>query len=50
MVGACQPTPNRRCAPCRSVQGGVGIQGMGVSLVDALSTLYVMGLEEEFEQ
>ena len=32
------------------LQGGAGIQGMGVSMVDALSTLKIMGLEEEFQQ
>ena len=40
-----QPTP-----VCAWLQGGAGIQGMGVSMVDALSTLKVMGLEEEFKQ
>ncbi|KAI7835449.1 hypothetical protein COHA_010654 [Chlorella ohadii] len=32
------------------IMGGAGIQGMGVSMVDALSTLKIMGLEEEFQQ
>ncbi len=44
------------CACCRPgrlltpVQGGAGIRGMGVSLVDALSTLKVMGLDEQFKE
>ncbi len=49
-------SPSSRCA-CRQplqasarLQGGAGIQGMGVSMVDALSTLKIMGLEEEFQQ
>lgn len=32
------------------VQGGAGIRGMGVSLVDALSTLKIMGLDEQFQE
>lgn len=32
------------------LQGGAGIRGMGVSLVDALSTLKVMGLNDEFQE
>ncbi|KAL4437567.1 hypothetical protein ABPG77_003548 [Micractinium sp. CCAP 211/92] len=32
------------------IMGGAGIRGMGVSLVDALSTLKVMGLDEQFKE
>ena len=32
------------------LQGGAGIKGMGVSMVDALSTLKVMGLHEQFQE
>lgn len=35
--------------PCL-LQGGAGVQGMGVSMVDALSTLKVMGLHKEFAE
>jgi hypothetical protein len=33
-----------------SLQGGAGISGLGVSIVDALSTLKVMGLHQEFDE
>lgn len=36
------------CGP--PLQGGAGIRGMGVSLVDALSTLKVMGLDQQFKE
>ena len=32
------------------LQGGIGASGMGVSIVDALSTLKVMGLHKEFAE
>jgi hypothetical protein len=32
------------------LQGGAGISGMGVSMVDALSTLKVMQLDQEFKE
>ncbi|PSC71105.1 mannosyl-oligosaccharide 1,2-alpha-mannosidase MNS1-like [Micractinium conductrix] len=32
------------------IMGGAGIKGMGVSMVDALSTLKVMGLHEQFQE
>eukprot|EP00887_Chlorella_sp_A99_P007757 scaffold20.g7757.t1 len=36
--------------PKASILGGVGVKGMGVTIVDALSTLKVMGLEEDFQR
>ncbi len=36
--------------PPSAVQGGAGVSGMGVSMVDALSTLKIMGLHEEFKE
>ena len=37
------------CLPA-CLQGGIGASGMGVSIVDALSTLKVMGLNQEFAE
>lgn len=34
--------------PKTDILGGVGVKGMGVTIIDALSTLKVMGLEQEF--
>lgn len=46
--------PHRSCCPALlplpPAQGGAGIAGMGVSMVDALSTLKVMGLDKEFAE
>ena len=50
----CSATAHRCCRAGASrsaaLQGGAGIKGMGVSLVDALSTLKIMGLEREFKE
>ena len=34
--------------PKTDILGGVGVKGMGVTIVDALSTLKTMGLDEDF--
>ena len=50
---ALRPLPCLRHLHCFHLwllQGGAGIHGMGVSMVDALSTLKVMGLDAEFKE
>jgi hypothetical protein len=47
----CLQNPILCCAPSPDcLQGGIGASGMGVSIVDALSTLKVMGLNTEFAE
>ena len=36
--------------PKSDILGGVGVKGMGVTIIDALSTLKVMGLDQEFQR
>lgn len=47
--GPAIPSLHPRCAS-PLLQGGAGAKGMGVSIVDALSTLKLMGLDREFDE
>ena len=48
-MGAAELRPISKMAK-NDIMGGAGISGLGVTVVDAMSTLYIMGYKEEFER
>ncbi len=48
-MGAAELHPISKRAK-QDIKGGQGISGLGVTVVDAMSTLFVMGLKDEFDR
>jgi hypothetical protein len=48
-MGAAELRPVSKRAK-QDIMGGQGISGLGVTVVDAMSTLHVMGLKDEFDR